>query len=127
MAAGSPRPPLDLADLRRRHVEAPWYPLKGKPRAGSQCQACNRSWPCDASRLLDLLGVEARAEAGLDAAWKAAEAALPDGYGLRLTWPWGDSWYAEVGTQRHGEFDVWMGEQADTPAEALQALAVRLS
>lgn len=61
----------------------------------------------------------------LDAAWKAAEAALPEGWWLRVT-QGGDSAQAvafDIGARSYGE----RSESGPTPAEALRNLAAALT
>ena len=61
----------------------------------------------------------------LDAAWAEAEAALPEGYTLTLTFQRLRTVWAEA---RRGVLDDYQqfGEEADTPAAALRALAAKL-
>lgn len=82
----------------------------------------------------------AKPEPGLDAAWAAAEAALPDGWtfhGVGLDdnsmegGGWGPGWHAAMSNPRHCERDDCDHDEANvvgtgpTPAAALLALAGR--
>ena len=59
MSTPEPLTPEEERTLRdERHWESAWWPYRGRERAGTQCATCNRSWPCDAVRLLATLDRE---------------------------------------------------------------------
>ena len=47
-SATKPNPPLDLDEVRTRHVRTNAFPLIGK----SICDQCKKEWPCDAIQLV---------------------------------------------------------------------------
>jgi hypothetical protein len=119
------------------------FRAEARPPEGLDTEPPRRHWA------RELLGVEpvdngdgtetvtwppARPPEGLDAAWAAAEAALPEGWRIESVTAWKrGEWQATAvptpASRRTGAGSMWLGktEFGATPAAALLALAARLS